>query len=124
MGAAFDLARLMVEDRNVVSSRSYRPTVVLVSDGQPTDAWQQPLEAFLASERGGKAFRMALAIGADADHGVLKAFLADPSARVYRADEAKQIRTFFQLVTMSVSSRSRSANPNSAPAIADDGWDL
>jgi uncharacterized protein YegL len=55
---------------------------------------------------------------------VLKAFLADPSARVYRADEAKQIRTFFQLVTMSVSSRSRSANPNSAPAIADDGWDL
>ncbi len=124
MGAAFDLAGQMVEDRNVVSSRSYRPTVVLVSDGQPTDAWQQPLEAFLASERGGKAFRMALAIGADADHDVLKAFLADPSARVYRADEAKQIRTFFQLVTMSVSSRSRSANPNSAPAISDDGWDL
>jgi uncharacterized protein YegL len=124
MGAAFELTSKMIEDRNVVSSRSYRPTVVLVSDGQPTDAWQQPLEAFLASERGGKAFRMALAIGADADHGVLKAFLADPSARVYRADEAKQIRAFFQLVTMSVSSRSRSANPNSAPAISDDGWDL
>ena len=124
MGAAFDLARQMIEDRNVVSSRSYRPTIVLVSDGQPTDAWQQPLEAFLASERGGKGFRMALAIGADADNAVLKTFLADPAARVYRADEAKQIRTFFQLVTMSVSSRSRSANPNSAPAIPDDGWDL
>jgi len=124
MGAAFNLACQMVEDRNVVSSRSYRPTVVLVSDGQPTDAWEQPLAAFLASERGGKAFRMALAIGADADHDVLKAFLADPSARVYRADEAKQIRMFFQLVTMSVSSRSRSANPNSAPAISDEGWDL
>lgn len=124
MGAAFDLARQMIEDRDVVSSRSYRPTVVLVSDGQPTDVWRPPLEAFLASERGGKAFRMALAIGADADNDALKAFLADPSARVYRADEAKQIRMFFQLVTMSVSSRSRSANPNSAPAISDDGWDL
>lgn len=125
MGAAFDIAREMVEDRSVVSGRAYRPTIVLVSDGQPTDTWQQPLEALLGSERGGKAFRMALAIGADADHNVLQAFLADPEARVYRADEARQIRQFFQLVTMSVSARSRSANPNSAPvSVADDGWDL
>lgn len=125
MGAAFDLARELVEDRDKVPSRAYRPTVVLVSDGQPTDAWQQPLSALLGSERGGKAFRMALAIGADADHAVLSAFLADPEARVYRADEARQIRQFFQLVTMSVSARSRSANPNSAPmSPPNDGWDL
>jgi uncharacterized protein YegL len=84
MGAAIELARQMVEDRNVVSSRSYRPTVVLVSDGQPTDVWQQPLEAFLASERGGKAFRMALAIGADADHE------ADPHVLPARDDERLQ----------------------------------
>lgn len=125
MGAAFDLTREMIEDRNTVSSRAYRPTIVLVSDGQPTDTWQQPLQALLGSERGGKAFRMALAIGADADHAVLQAFLADPEARVYRADEARQIRQFFQLVTMSVSARSRSANPNSTPAtLPNDGWDL
>jgi len=125
MGAAFDTVREMVEDRSVIPSRAYRPTIVLVSDGQPTDAWQQPLEALLGSGRGGKAYRMALAIGADADHDVLQAFLADPESRVYRADEARQIRQFFQLVTMSVSSRSRSANPNSTPApIPDDGWDL
>lgn len=78
MGAAFDLAREMVEDRNTVSSRAYRPTIVLVSDGQPTDTWQQPLQTLIGSERGGKAFRMALAIGADADFSVLQAFLADP----------------------------------------------
>lgn len=125
MGAAFDLARQMVEDKAAVPGRAYRPTIVLVSDGQPTDAWQQRLQALLGSERGGKAFRMALAIGADADHAVLQAFLADPEARVYRADEARQIRQFFQLVTMSVSARSRSANPNSAPVSPpNDGWDL
>lgn len=126
MGAAFDLARELVEDRNAVPSRAYRPTLVLVSDGQPTPPGSEaePLRKLLESERGGKAFRMALAIGADADHLVLKAFLADPKARVYQADEARQIRQFFQLVTMSVSSRSRSANPNSAPALPDDGWDL
>ena len=78
----------------------------------------------LSSECGRKAFRMALAIGADADHAVLQAFLDDPESRVYRADEARQIRQFFQLVTMSVSARSRSANPNSAPATPNGGWDL
>jgi uncharacterized protein YegL len=125
MGAAFDLAHQMIEDKTIVPSRAYRPTIVLVSDGQPTDAWERSLQALLSSERGGKAFRMALAIGADADHTVLKAFLADPEARVYSADEAHQIRQFFQLVTMSVSARSRSANPNSAPvSIANDSWDL
>jgi uncharacterized protein YegL len=125
MGAAFDLARQLVEDRNAVPGRALRPTIVLASDGQPTDAWEQPLKALLDSERGGKGFRMALAIGGDADHSVLQAFLADPEARVFRADEARQIRQFFRLVTMSVSSRSRSANPNSAPAtVSDDGWDL
>ena len=125
MGAAFDLVRQMVEDKATVPGRAYRPTIVLVSDGQPTDAWQQPLQALLSSERGGKAFRMALAIGADADHTVLQAFLADPESRVYLADEARQIRQFFQLVTMSVSARSRSANPNSAPVSPpNDGWDL
>ena len=125
MGAAFGLVRDLIEDRTVVPSRAYRPTIVLVSDGQPTDDWQEPLKALIDCERGGKAFRMALAIGADADMGVLAAFLANPQERVFRAEEAKQIRKFFQLVTMSVSSRSRSANPNSTPPpVPDDGWDL
>lgn len=124
MGAAFELVRQLVEDRTAIPGRAYRPTIVLASDGQPTDPWPEPLKALLDSERGGKAFRMALAIGADADQNVLQAFLADPAARVYRADEARQIRQFFQLVTMSVSSRSRSADPNSTPPAPDDGWDL
>ncbi|MCB9609594.1 MAG: VWA domain-containing protein [Polyangiaceae bacterium] len=126
MGAAFSLASQMVEDKEAVPSRAYRPTIVLVSDGQPTDQWKEPLEALLSGERGGKAFRMALAIGADADNVALNAFLADPEGRVYRADEARQIRQFFQLVTMSVSARSRAANPNVAPPAADPngGWDL
>lgn len=124
MGKAFELVRTLVEDREAVPSRAYRPTIVLVSDGQPTDAWEAPLKGLLQSERGGKAFRMALAIGADADQTVLQAFLADPEARVFRADEARQIRTFFQVVTMSVSSRSRSANPNTPVELSNDGWDL
>ena len=127
MGAAFDLARDLIEDTSIIPSRAYRPTIVLVSDGQPTPPGSEvePLRRLLESERGAKAFRMALAIGADADHTVLQGFLSDPAARVHRAEEARQIRSFFQLVTMSVSSRSRSADPNGTPfRFQDDGWDL
>ena len=37
MGTAFDVVRNLIEDRSVVSSRSYAPTIVLISDGIPTD---------------------------------------------------------------------------------------
>lgn len=125
MGQAFRLATQLVEDRAQLPSRSYRPTIVLVSDGVPTDEWTANLQELLGSERASKAFRMALAIGADADNHVLRAFLADAQSRVFQADEARQIRQFFKLVTMSVSSRSRSATPNEAAAVLPvDGWDL
>jgi uncharacterized protein YegL len=125
MGAAFQAARELIEDRNAIPSRAYRPTLVLVSDGQPTDTWKAPLDALVASERGGKAFRMAMGIGADADMAVLSDFLRDPAAKVFRADEARQIRRFFRFVTMSVTARSRSANPNvTAKVPPDEEWDL
>jgi len=125
MGAAFAAAKALLDDRDVVPSRAYRPTIVLVSDGEPTDEWEAPLGELLASERGGKAFRMALGIGADAKPEVLAAFLHDPEARVFRAEEARKIREFFRFVTMSVTSRSRSANPNAAAAVApEEDWDL
>lgn len=41
MGEAFDLVREMVEDRDIVSSRAYAPTVVLISDGIPTDCSEE-----------------------------------------------------------------------------------
>ena len=40
MGAAFELARQMVEDKAVVPSRAYSAHIILLSDGQPTDEWQ------------------------------------------------------------------------------------
>jgi len=118
MGAAFDIARELVEDRERIPSRAYRPTVVLVSDGQPTDEWTAPLERLLGSERASKAARFALAIGDDADREMLQAFLADPEQRVFEAHEAGQIRQFFRFVTMTVTSRSRSASPNDAASVA------
>ncbi len=113
LGAAFELARTLIEDRDVVPSRAYSPAIVLLSDGVPTDQWEDPLRALLASGRASKAQRLALGIGADADAVPLRAFLGDPTAKVYAAKDANQIRSFFRWVTMSVQARSRSATPNS-----------
>ena len=117
MGAALDIVTDLIEDRDRVPSRAYRPTVVLVSDGIPNDEWQGPLKRLLGSERAAKAQRFALGIGADANHQVLRAFLDDPEGRVFEAHEAREIRKFFQWVTMSVTSRSRSGQPNQTVAV-------
>jgi uncharacterized protein YegL len=111
LGAALTIVTDLLEDRQQVPSRAYRPSVVLVSDGQPNDAWQEPLGRFLGSERASKAQRFALGIGADADLEILRKFLADPEGRVMEAHEARGIRQFFRWVTMSVTARSRSTAP-------------
>ena len=128
MGGAFQLTTTMFQDRNTISGRAYRPTIVLVSDGQPTDDYRSALQALLSDERASKGFRMALAIGDDADKRVLQESLADAeNNRVFEVYEARKIRDFFQLVTMSVSSRSKSANPNSGNILShipDLDWEL
>lgn len=118
MGTAFDLATNLIEDRERIPSRAYRPTLVLVSDGQPTDDWQTPLARLLGSERAGKAQRFALAIGADADRNMLADFLAAPESRVFEAHESRQIKRFFRWVTMSVGLRSRSATPDRSVVVS------
>jgi uncharacterized protein YegL len=124
LGSALALAANWLEDRNIVPSRAYMPTLVLLSDGQPDkgDPWQEELQKLLGSQRGAKAQRLALAIGAGADEHVLKAFVANPKVPVLHAKDAAQISRFFRFVTMSVCSRLASVNPD-IPA-APEGFDL
>jgi len=117
MGGAFSIAQQIIEDRTVIPSRAYRPTIVLVSDGLPTDDWKIPLASLLTSERAAKAARFAMGIGDDADIETLKSFLTSDEDRVFKAHEAREIRKFFRWITMSVTSRSRSANPNNIVAV-------
>lgn len=114
MGSAFIMARQWLEDKALVPSRAYRPVLVLVSDGEPTDDWKGPLEALKTSERGQKATRFAMAIGADADRQMLRQFANDLEAPVFEADGARDIVKFFRAVTMSVVARSSSGSPNTA----------
>jgi uncharacterized protein YegL len=109
------MAKAMIEDKSVIPSRAYRPTVVLVSDGQPTDDWQQPLADFIKDGRSSKCDRMAMAIGADADENVLGKFIEGTNYRLFYAENAKQLRDFFKFVTMSVTIRTQSKDKNVVP---------
>lgn len=118
MGAALLMAKAMIEDKDAVPSRAYRPTVVLVSDGEPNDNWQEPLEDFLGSGRSSKCDRMALAIGAKADEEVLRKFIAGTDYPLFYAKDAAGLQRYFQFVTMSVTVRAKSQDVNCIPGAA------
>lgn len=119
LGMALERAKAMVEDTETVPKRSYRPAVVLVSDGLPNDKWEAPLEAFCTTGRSSKCQRMALGIGVEAGteaHRVLERFTGD-CEMVWEAKSAHQIADFFRFVTASTTSRTQSSNPNVQPTM-------
>lgn len=118
MGTALKMAKAMIEDKETTPSRAYRPTIVLVSDGQPTDGniWKLAMDDFISEGRSSKCDRMAMAIGRDADETVLKRFIESTPHDLFYAENAGQLHEFFQRVTMSVTMRTQSKNPNVVPA--------
>lgn len=127
MDVAFKMVKDMIEDKEVTPSRAYRPTIVLVSDGAPSDErgypsdnWERPLENFISEGRSSKCDRMAMAIGPDADERVLKRFIeGTPHDLFYGEDAGEELHKFFQRVTMSVTMRTHSKNPNVVPVPSD-----
>jgi uncharacterized protein YegL len=120
MGESFQVLASMIDDKNVVSSRAYTPTIVLISDGQPTDFnsngknyldWE-PLKNLQNNSRAAKCQRLAMGIGDDANIDMLKAFVNNPEIPVIKAKDASGISAFFRWVTMSTISRMNSVNPN------------
>jgi len=122
MGTALKMAKAMIEDKETTPSRANRPTIILVSDGQPNDSWEGPLEDFISEGRSSKCFCWAMGIGSDADKKILARFISktpflakDVPNRVFDAREAKDIHQFFQMVTMSLTMRAKTSNPNAVP---------
>ena len=141
LGSALSIAQALLEDREVIPARAFFPTLVLISDGQPTDlpegltsrmgrvgsaggaeelrdaylGWE-PIRNLHASYRAARAQRLALGIGAggpgDPTYALLEAFINQPGVPVARANEAGAILRFLQWVTLSVASRTRGRDPN------------
>ena len=111
MGTAFKMAKAMIEDKEIFKGRDYRPAIVLLSDGAPTDDWEQPLSDFINNGRSSKCDRMAIAIGS-ADESVLQKFIAGCENPLFYAEDASKIIDAFKKITMSVTMRTKSVNKN------------
>jgi len=111
MGIAIKMAKEMIEDKEIFKGRDYRPTVVLLSDGQPTDEWREALTQFVSVGRSSKCDRMAVSIGGDGSEPLEK-FVEGCENSVFYAEDAAVIVEQFKKVTMSVTHRTKSANKN------------
>lgn len=125
LGQAIERVKEMIEDKEVISSRAYTPTIVLISDGMPTDCTEemcergnysewQPLRDLCTDGRSARCQRLALGIGEDADLNMLKAFIGNPSIPVIRVKDSSDILKFFRWVTMSTVARINSVRPDDA----------
>ena len=125
MGMAFEKLNELINDETIITKRDYTPTAILISDGLPTDfrgakdsvesiisSWGPLNELVNEEKRSSKIIRLATGIGDDADYNVLKAFVNNSEIPVIKANDNGTITNFFKWVTMSVSTRSVSVNPN------------
>lgn len=107
LGTALRMTKDVLEDKVLTPSKGYKPTVILISDGEPNDEWEGPLDAFVNSGRSSKCNRIAMAIGAGNHEDVLRKFIVNQEKnleyqKLYVAEDAAEIHKFFQFVTMSV----------------------
>ena len=119
LGEALLTAKDLIEDKLRTPGRAYRPAVILVSDGQPTDEWESALADFVTSGRSSKCDRMAMGIGAGVDNHMLGKFIVGTGHAVFQADQAESIHEFFKRVTMSVTTRMKSPDPDTFPKDSD-----
>jgi uncharacterized protein YegL len=130
LGGVLTQAKEMIENKEIITSRCYRPTVVLISDGLPNDNYQDPFDRFINEGRTKKCTRFSLAIGAQNGtpaFELMKKFVSDEETPVFTGSDIDQIKNFFRFVTMSTVVKSKSNNPNVEPdlqTIEDDYEDL
>jgi uncharacterized protein YegL len=104
-------SKAMIEDRSQISSKDYKPCVVLVSDGEANPGWEDALETFITDGRSSKCDRWAVSISKDADKKMLSKFVLNEE-QLLEADKADTIAECFKLITMSVLARTKTQNPN------------
>ena len=111
LGGALRIAKEMVENREIIPSKSYAPIILLLSDGAPNDnGWENEMYRFINDGRSKKCMRMSLGIGKDYDYDVLKSFSSN--GEVYEAKDSTNILDFFKFMTMTIKEKTLSTDFN------------
>lgn len=82
-----------------MTDRALPPVLVLISDGQPTDDFGAGLNALMNQHWGKKAVRISIAIGKDADHGVLQKFIGNPELKPLQANNMEALVKHIKIVS-------------------------
>lgn len=90
MGAAFVALAEALTPENM-PGRQLPPVLVLLSDGLPTDDAEGGLATFMRSPVGANAIRLAVAIGSDADKGLLQDFIGNSDVKPLQANSAETL---------------------------------
>ena len=90
MGKALQLVAEALKTENM-PERGLPPVLVLLSDGQPTDDFNSGLKALMDQPWGGKAVRIAIAIGDDADVACLQKFIGHPERKPIQVTHANDL---------------------------------
>ncbi|NEP61841.1 MAG: VWA domain-containing protein [Symploca sp. SIO2G7] len=85
-----------------MTDRALPPVLVLLSDGQPTDDFQQGLDQLMAQPWGKKAVRIAIAIGSDADLNVLQKFIGHSEIRPLQANNPETLTRYIKWASTAV----------------------
>jgi uncharacterized protein YegL len=96
-------------------SASVAPAIFLMSDGQPTDEYENGLKILKDNRWFKHAIRVAVAIGDDADINVLAEFTGNPEA-VIRVHTPEALRKMIHFVTVTSSKIGSQSQP-----VSDDG---
>ena len=96
--------RMMADELKMppMSDRALPPVLVLVTDGQPTDDFSGGLKALIDQPWGKKAVRIAIAIGKDADVGVLQKFIGHSEIKPLLADNPDALARYMKWVSTAV----------------------
>lgn len=111
MGAALSMAKKDLEARrklyrnNGVSS--YRPWVILMTDGEPNDDWEEPARDMRNLAEKGKIQFIGIEIGSNVNHNIMCSILPDQPGPVKL--QGLKFKRFFRWLTDSLRSVSQSA---------------
>lgn len=112
MGEALKLvAQEMTVEK--MPKRGLPPVLVLITDGMPTDEFDEGLNALLSIPWGKKAVKIAIGIGNDLEMNVLQKFIDDKERTPLKATNAEQLVHFIKWASTEV--LKSASQPQSVP---------
>lgn len=96
--------KLVAEQMRIppMSERALPPVLVLISDGQPTDDYEQGLKELINLPWGKKAVKLAIAIGKDAEKQPLQNFIGHNEIKPLEANNAEALIAYIKWASTAV----------------------